>query len=46
MNIDTALDPELRERIFPTSRLEGAATLVFAHADAAFGEHSEVRSGR
>ncbi|MEO3478337.1 NADP-dependent malic enzyme [Phaeobacter sp. CAU 1743] len=38
MNIDTALDPELRGRIFPNSRLEGAANvLVFAHADAASG---------
>ncbi|NSY36666.1 NADP-dependent malic enzyme [Leisingera sp. ANG59] len=38
MNIDTALDPELRERIFPNSRLDGAANvLIFAHADAASG---------
>ncbi len=38
MNIDTALDPELRARIFPNSRLEGAANvLIFAHADAASG---------
>ncbi|MDE4175105.1 NADP-dependent malic enzyme [Phaeobacter sp. PT47_59] len=38
MNIDTALDADLRERIFPNSRLEGAANvLVFAHADAASG---------
>ncbi|MGJ8544366.1 MAG: NADP-dependent malic enzyme [Sulfitobacter sp.] len=38
MNIDTALDPELRERLFPGGRLEGAANvLVFAHADAASG---------
>ncbi|MFT6459188.1 NADP-dependent malic enzyme [Pseudophaeobacter arcticus] len=38
MNIDTALDPELRDRIFPNSRLQGAANvLVFAHADAASG---------
>ncbi|WP_170359286.1 NADP-dependent malic enzyme [Ruegeria arenilitoris] len=38
MNLDTALDPELRERIFPNSRLEGAANvLIFAHADAASG---------
>ncbi|GGX52256.1 phosphate acetyltransferase [Tateyamaria omphalii] len=38
MNIDTALDPELRQRLFPGSRLEGAANvLVFAHADAASG---------
>ncbi|WP_299769930.1 NADP-dependent malic enzyme [uncultured Tateyamaria sp.] len=38
MNIDTALDPELRQRLFPGSRLEGAANvLIFAHADAASG---------
>ncbi|MBK0328527.1 NADP-dependent malic enzyme [Rhodobacteraceae bacterium F11138] len=38
MNIDTALDAELRTRIFPNSRMDGAAnTLVFAHADAASG---------
>lgn len=38
MNIDTALDPELRERIFPGSRMKGAANvLIFAHADAASG---------
>ena len=36
MSTDTALDPELRERIFPGSRLQGAANiLVFAYADAA-----------
>ena len=38
MNIDTALDADLRARIFPNSRLDGAANvLVFAHADAASG---------
>jgi malate dehydrogenase (oxaloacetate-decarboxylating)(NADP+) len=38
MNVDTALDPELRARILPTNRMEGAANvLVFAHADAASG---------
>ncbi len=38
MNIDTALDPELRARMLPCNRLEGAANvLVFAHADAASG---------
>lgn len=38
MNLDAALDPELRSRIFPGSRLEGAANvLIFAHADAASG---------
>ncbi|MDW4498732.1 NADP-dependent malic enzyme [Sulfitobacter sp. D35] len=38
MNIDAALDPELRQRLFPGNRMEGAANvLVFAHADAASG---------
>lgn len=38
MNIDTALDPALRDRIFPNARLEGAANvLIFAQADAASG---------
>ena len=38
MNLDAALDPELRHRIFPNSRLKGAANvLIFAHADAASG---------
>jgi malate dehydrogenase (oxaloacetate-decarboxylating)(NADP+) len=38
MNVDTALDPELRARILPSNRMEGAANvLVFAHADAASG---------
>ena len=38
MNIDTALDPELRERIFPDNKMKGMANvLIFAHADAASG---------
>ncbi|MGJ5618346.1 NADP-dependent malic enzyme [Sulfitobacter sp. MF3-043] len=38
MNIDTALDPELRERMLPGNRMDGAANvLIFAHADAASG---------
>ncbi|WP_120636269.1 NADP-dependent malic enzyme [Ruegeria sp. EL01] len=38
MNLDAALDPDLRARIFPASRLEGVANvLIFAHADAASG---------
>jgi len=38
MNIDAALDPELRQRVFPDSRMQGAANgLIFAHADAASG---------
>ena len=36
MHIDSALDADLRARIFPKSRLEGAANaLVFANTDAA-----------
>ena len=36
MNVDTALDPELRARLFPANRMEGAANvLLFGHADAA-----------
>ncbi|MGH1453510.1 MAG: NADP-dependent malic enzyme [Paracoccaceae bacterium] len=38
MNVDAALDPEVRERIFPESRMSGVANvLIFAHADAASG---------
>jgi malate dehydrogenase (oxaloacetate-decarboxylating)(NADP+) len=38
MHADIALDLELRERIFPNSRMEGAAnTLIFANTDAASG---------
>jgi malate dehydrogenase (oxaloacetate-decarboxylating)(NADP+) len=36
MHVDSALDPELRARIFPNSRLQGTANaLVFASTDAA-----------
>lgn len=36
MNSDAALDPEIRQRLFPNSRLEGAANvLVFANVDTA-----------
>ncbi len=36
MHSDSALDADLRERIFPNSRLEGAANvLIFANSDAA-----------
>ncbi|MFY0682301.1 MAG: NADP-dependent malic enzyme [Thalassovita sp.] len=38
MNVDTALDPELRSRIFPRTRLEGAANvLIFTNSDVASG---------
>ncbi|MHC0054550.1 NADP-dependent malic enzyme [Actibacterium sp. D379-3] len=48
MHIDSALDPVLRERIFPGSRLEGAANvLVFANTDAASGVRNilKMRAG-
>ena len=48
MHVDAALDPELRERIFPTSRLQGVANvLVFAGTDAASGVRNalKVRAG-
>ena len=36
MSVDLALDPELRARIFPDARIEGAANaLIFASTDAA-----------
>ncbi|MDQ2064782.1 NADP-dependent malic enzyme [Xinfangfangia sp. CPCC 101601] len=36
MSVDAALDPELRARIFPSTRMEGAANvLIFAFTDAA-----------
>jgi malate dehydrogenase (oxaloacetate-decarboxylating)(NADP+) len=38
MHVDAALDPDLRNRIFPGGRLEGAANvLIFANTDAASG---------
>ncbi|WP_405405429.1 NADP-dependent malic enzyme [Paracoccus sp. Ld10] len=44
MHVDAALDPELRERIFPTSRLEGVANvLVFAGTDAASGVRNALK---
>ncbi|QDL94162.1 NADP-dependent malic enzyme (plasmid) [Paroceanicella profunda] len=44
MHSDTALDPTLRERIFPNSRLEGAANvLVFANADAASASRNVLK---
>ncbi len=48
MNIDAALDPELRERILPGARLDGPANvLIFAHADAASGVRNilKMRAG-
>ncbi|SHK07581.1 malate dehydrogenase (oxaloacetate-decarboxylating)(NADP+) [Shimia gijangensis] len=38
MNVDSALDAALRNRVFPNSRMDGEANvLIFAHADAASG---------
>ena len=48
MHVDAALDPDLRDRIFPGSRLEGAANvLVFANSDAASGVRNilKMRAG-
>ncbi len=45
MHIDTALDPELRERIFPGARLEGKANvLIFSGTDAASGVRNALKS--
>ncbi|SIS98808.1 NADP-dependent malic enzyme [Paracoccus saliphilus] len=44
MHVDAALDPELRERIFPGSRLEGAANIVvFPGTDAASGVRNALK---
>lgn len=44
MHVDAALDPELRERIFPGGRLNGAANvLVFANTDAASGVRNVLK---
>ena len=48
MNIDTALDSELRAKILPDNRLIGDANvLIFAHADAASGVRNilKMRAG-
>lgn len=48
MHVDTALDPELRARLFPRSRLEGRANaLIFASVDAASGVRNilKMRAG-
>ncbi|MEL7027286.1 MAG: phosphate acyltransferase, partial [Pseudomonadota bacterium] len=45
MHIDSALDPALRMRDFPNSRLEGAANvLVMANTDAASGVRNILKS--
>ena len=44
MHADHALNPELRDRIFPNSRLHGAANcLVFANVDAASGSRNILK---
>jgi len=44
MHADHALDPELRERIFPNSRLQGPANcLIFANVDAASGSRNILK---
>ena len=45
MHVDSALDPELRERIMPQSRLKGAANiLIFASTDAASGVRNILKT--
>ncbi|WBU52529.1 NADP-dependent malic enzyme [Paracoccus sp. SCSIO 75233] len=45
MHIDAALDPEIRSRIFPGSRLEGAANvLIFAGTDTASGVRNILKT--
>jgi malate dehydrogenase (oxaloacetate-decarboxylating)(NADP+) len=45
MQMDSALDPELRERIFPNSRLKGAANVVvFAGSETASAVRNAVKS--
>ncbi|WP_102961301.1 NADP-dependent malic enzyme [Mangrovicella endophytica] len=45
MNTDAALDPELRERLFPEGRLEGPANvLVYTNGDAAGAARNILRS--
>ena len=45
MHIDAALDPEIRKRIFPDSRLEGAANvLIFSGTDTASGVRNILKT--
>lgn len=45
MNVDAALDAELRNRLLPNNRLSGAANvLVFGHADAASAVRNILKS--
>jgi len=44
MHADHALDPDLRQRVFPNSRLSGAANcLVFSNVDAASGARNILK---
>jgi len=44
MHADHALNPDLRQRVFPSSRLEGAANcLIFANVDAASGSRNILK---
>ena len=48
MHIDAALDPDLRDRVFPGNRMKGAANvLIFANSDAASGVRNilKMRAG-
>ncbi|WP_135506262.1 NADP-dependent malic enzyme [Roseovarius aestuariivivens] len=48
MNLDAALDPELRERLLPGNRMEGAANvLLFSNGDTASGVRNilKMKSG-
>ena len=45
MNIDSALDPELRDRIFPQNRMKGKANvMIFGHVDAASGVRNILKA--
>jgi len=45
MHVDSALDPELRARVFPNCRLDGSANaLVFASTDAAGATRNILKS--
>ena len=45
MNVDTALSAELRERLLPDNRLEGAANiLIFSNSDAASGVRNILKA--
>ncbi|MFT3972618.1 MAG: NADP-dependent malic enzyme [Amaricoccus sp.] len=45
MHSDAALDPDVRARLFPNSRFQGAANvLVFANTDAASGARNIIKS--